>query len=68
MFFKRKLKYFVTVIGENNKGGTAHTDLYYKTDKPLNSETRIEQMRTKIKESLNTEKAIVIVNIFGPIK
>lgn len=67
---KRKRKYFVTVLGTNKDGATVHTDLYYTTKKPLDSEKEIEKMRNQAKSSLKIDntKGLVILNIYGPIK
>lgn len=68
--FKRKRKYFVTVVGTNHSGGTVHTDLYYTTNEPMDSEKQIERMRNQAKESLKIDntKGLVITNIYGPLK
>jgi hypothetical protein len=65
------MKYLVTVLGTNKDGLSYHTDLYYTTKKPLNTQERIEEMREKAIKNIqghNPEKGLVILNIFGPFK
>lgn len=65
------MKYLVTIIGEAKRGGVLHTNLYYTTKKKLETQDHIEEMRDKIKnsvEELDPDKGVVIGNIFGPLK